>query len=1128
MRNILITNLVILIGLLSLPLLSWGQQAGSLDATFNPGTGANGNVIASKILPNGKILITGNFTNYQGVSRNGIARLNADGSIDTSFNTGTGLFGGSDGFMGNAIALQSDGKVIVAGRFDSYNGYRVQNIARIHTNGRVDTTFYLNFYRGEPVTAIAIQNDDKIIIGGRNGYHYNIVKRLNANGRLDTTFRIGYVNYFGSGDLSSAYSIAVQSDGKILVGGYFSYYDSQGRGPIVRLNNNGTVDTSFQWFPFPYVTNIAIQEDGKILVGIPPSLGVSFGGNVIYRSLIARLNDNGSLDMLFNPNLGGCLGGSNSAHRINAIAIQPNGNILVGGYFDCYNSNIPRNGIARLKNDGSLDSVLVSYPNNASMINTLSIQPDKKIIVTGTFTTFNGISASGIVRIFTCTTPNTPSISGNNTICAGSSTVLTSSAPTGNLWSNGDTTRTIIVSAAGNYTVSVISGACTSTTSETTIVTVNGLPTSPSISSSNGTSICSNETTTLSVGNAAGYIWSNGATTATITVGAGTYSVRTLNAEGCTSAVSGEVVITQQVCNQTFTGVGNLNSNSNWSTGAMPTTNTDIIVDGVLTFNINFSLRNITVNPGDTIKIPSGVTFTVTGNLANEGVITGLGTLLMAGTNNQSIGGGTISNLTVANSQSVGLSAATSISGTLTLGTNTTFDLNNNTLTLLSNATQTARLAAVPSGASLIAAGNFTVQRWLNPTNIRRAANATGNYYLLGPIVQNQTVGLWNGVSPYAPATFNQSTPSGGSFYFYNTAANNWIKPISLGQSLPVGVGAQVWFGTQAFFLGGRTTWSASGTPVVGNFNLPITNGVAGFNLVSNPYPSTIDWDSPNWTKTGVANAIYIFDWVNFRYKTYVNGIQTNGASRYLPTAQGFFVNTTTTSAVLTARENIKVSNQLALQRTESQLSGIIRLQLTNGTINDEMVIANRSTATAEFEADQDAQKMMNPTTNIFVIGAVNQSIASMNLNGVNAIPFVIQTNATGSVTLNTTEISGMEGYTFNLFNEQTGELLPYTGTETYTFNVTANQPYHLQLRIGSVTGINTFKASSFEVYPNPASDKVTVNTSGTGTLEILNTLGQVVITQPAAATNEINISKLAKGVYTVKFNGLSQKLLVR
>jgi hypothetical protein len=161
----------------------------------------------------------------------------------------------------------------------------------------------------------------------------------------------------------------------------------------------------------------------------------------------------------------------------------------------------------------------------------------------------------------------------------------------------------------------------------------------------------------------------------------------------------------------------------------------------------------------------------------------------------------------------------------------------------------------------------------------------------------------------------------------------------------------------------------------------------------------------------------------------------------------------------------------------------------------------------------------------------VNQGISSLNLNEVNAIPFVIQTSATGMVTLRTTELNGLAGYTFNLFNEQTGELLPYTGTETYTFNVTANQPYRMQLRVGAVTGIETFKANVFEVYPNPANQKVSIRTQGEGTISLTNSIGQVVLTQPIVGTETINLTKLSKGIYTIKLsqaNGITtQKLVV-
>jgi uncharacterized delta-60 repeat protein len=1050
MRNYYSSKLAILVYLLLLPILGWGQGAGDLDTSFRTGTGPYGNITATKILPNGKILITGNFTNYQGVSRNGIARLNADGSIDTSFNPGTGLSGGSDGFIGNSLALQSDGKIIVAGQFSSCNGFGVQNIARIHTDGRVDTTFYLNFYRSEPVTAMAIQNDDKIIIGGRNGYHYNIVKRLNPNGRLDTTFHIGYVNYFGSGDLSSAYSIAIQSDGKIIVGGYFNYYDYQNARSIIRLNINGTIDTNFQRdVPLSYVSTLAIQEDGKILIGTSPSSWYN-NGNTININRLTRLNNNGSLDMLFNPTLGGCLGGSNSAHRINAIAIQPNGNILVGGYFDCYNNNIPRNGIARIKNDGNLDTVLVSYPNNSSWINALSIQPDKKIIVSGTFTTFNGISAQGIVRIFGCTTPPTPTISGTPTICQGGSTILTSSSATGNIWSTGDTTQSITVNTAGNYTVWRVSG-------------------------------------------------------------------------DCTSAASSPTEVSTIICNQIFTGDGLFTNTDRWLGGSIPNTGTDITVRGIMTLTSSVSLRNVNIENGG-IVVPSGLTLTVTGNLSNQGVISGGGAVRLTGANNQEFGGGTISNLVVDNSATVIQNAATQISGSITLGNNQVLDLNNLSFSLLSTATHTAQLAQVPANSSITNGANFTVQRWLNRSFLRRGALANGNYYFLGPVVQGQTMNLWNSVSRYNNQTFSGSGV--GNLYLYNPTSNNWYKPSSASTSLPVGAGVQVWFGSTTFFSV-RNEWSATGAPQVGDYNLPITPN-QGFQLLSNPYPSTIDWDSPNWTKANVSNAIYIYDWVNRRYKSYIDGLGANGGSRYLPTAQGFIVRAESNSPVLTAREGIKVSNQVALQRTENQASSVIRLQTRRGSMTDEVVIAHRPNSQLAFEPQVDARKMMNPATNIFIAGTVRQSIASMDLNAATVIPIELLSDSTGMVTLSTTEFSGLSGGPYYLVDEITTEVYPYTPQTSYQFYLNANEPYSLSLRLNNVNGISDFKANVFEVYPNPATDKVTIKTVGTGTLEILNTLGQAVITQPATATKEINVSKLAKGIYTVRFNGVSKLLVVK
>ena len=112
MRTLLPRSIPALISLLLLPLLSFGQQAGTLDATFNSSTGANSDVETIAVQADGKIIIGGFFTSYNGTSRNRIARLNADGSLDATFNPGTGASGNSSYFV-QTTALQADGEIII-------------------------------------------------------------------------------------------------------------------------------------------------------------------------------------------------------------------------------------------------------------------------------------------------------------------------------------------------------------------------------------------------------------------------------------------------------------------------------------------------------------------------------------------------------------------------------------------------------------------------------------------------------------------------------------------------------------------------------------------------------------------------------------------------------------------------------------------------------------------------------------------------------------------------------------------------------------------------------------------------------------------------------------------------------
>jgi uncharacterized delta-60 repeat protein len=355
---------------------------GSLDTTFlNTGTGANSTVYAIAVQADGKVLIGGVFTGYNGTARNSIARLNADGSLDTNFlNTGMGANSGSV----NAVALQPDGKILIAGVFTSYNGVGRNRVARLNADGSLDTSFNPGTGANSAVYAVALQPDGKIFIGGffssYNGTSRDAIARLNADGSVDTTF----LNTATAADNGTVYAIALQADGKVLIAGFFT-------SNIIRLNADGFVDTSFN--PGTGANGglnaIALQADGKVLIG-----GVFTSYNGTARNRFARLSGNGSLDTNF---LNTSTGADNDS--VNAIALQPDGKILIGGFFTGYNGTT-RNSIARLNGNGSLDTSFLNTGMGAnSTVNAIALQPDGKVLIGGFFTSYNGVGRSRIARL---------------------------------------------------------------------------------------------------------------------------------------------------------------------------------------------------------------------------------------------------------------------------------------------------------------------------------------------------------------------------------------------------------------------------------------------------------------------------------------------------------------------------------------------------------------------------------------------------------------------------------------------------------------------------------------------------------------------------------------------------------
>ena len=202
---------------------------GSLDSSFSPGLGADNFVRTIALQPDGKVLIGGWFNTVNGVTRNYIARLNADGTLDTSFNPGSGPNNWVE-----SVAIQSDGKVLLAGSFTQVSGQPRNHIDRLNTNGSLDLSFQTSTGANDEIRVVTVQPDGKILIGGIftqfTGVPINRVARLNFDGSLDTGFNPG------TGANGPVRTIVAQVDGKIIIGGEFTQVNSTAQGYIARLN----------------------------------------------------------------------------------------------------------------------------------------------------------------------------------------------------------------------------------------------------------------------------------------------------------------------------------------------------------------------------------------------------------------------------------------------------------------------------------------------------------------------------------------------------------------------------------------------------------------------------------------------------------------------------------------------------------------------------------------------------------------------------------------------------------------------------------------------------------------------------------------------------------------------------
>ena len=381
---------------------SWFLQGGLIDVGFTTGTGANNGIYGVDIQPDGKILIAGGLTTFNGATVKRIARLNSDGTRDTAFTTNIGT--GAD-YQAQQVKIQPDGKIVLCGGFLEFNGTSVGKIVRLNSDGTIDTAFTSNTGTGAtgpsngPVYNLQIQPDGKILVAGTmpifNGAFVGNIVRLNSDGTRDTAF----TNNTGTGTNNSINEIKLQQDGKILISGEFTTFNGATVNKIVRLNSDGTRDTGFTTNigtgatggGYPGIYAIAIQPDGKIVIG---GGFTTFNGATVKG--IARLNSDGTRDTAFTTNTG-----TGINNFLTAIAIQPDGKIVIGGDFTTFNGATV-NKIVRLNSDGTRDTAFTTNTGTGvgfSQISDFAIQADSKILCYGYFNSFNAVVVNHIVRI---------------------------------------------------------------------------------------------------------------------------------------------------------------------------------------------------------------------------------------------------------------------------------------------------------------------------------------------------------------------------------------------------------------------------------------------------------------------------------------------------------------------------------------------------------------------------------------------------------------------------------------------------------------------------------------------------------------------------------------------------------
>jgi hypothetical protein len=777
-------------------------------------------------------------------------------------------------------------------------------------------------------------------------------------------------------------------------------------------------------------------------------------------------------------------------------------------------------------------------------------------------------SSSVVVNISSAVNPQI-NISGDTVLCEGETVVL--SAPNGGsyLWNNGSNSQSITVTQSGNYSVTVFAGNCNGT-SNAVVVQVNPILSPVLTVATPSLEVCNIDVVSFSAIISFSdfvpfYHWKkNGINVGTnsseytdsLLLSSDVISCEAVFSQGCLSnynLVSNNLSLTVENCGSVWTGIedNNWSNNLNWSTLEVPSSITSVRIPiGVINLpeltETSFC-NNINILNGMSLSL-NDKKLIISGQILGNGNFVGsslseleiLGTLNSGSLNfSQSTDFSKSLGKLILDCENITIASKLDIYDELEIRTGVI--RTNDNLTLKSTSEKTARIASIQNVSQTSILGRVKVEKFV-------LGGFTG-WVGLGNPVQRDSIINW--MDDFATSGFPGSTGYANGFvsvFWYNETVNGpskfgYVPPVDAFEQIRIGRGYMVFFGDGLPYTN-DIVYDVTGSVIVGNynFNITYTNSLPeqlidddGWNLISNPYCSNIDWDSPNWIKNGILSPIYIFDPDQKQYTTYISEgqIGINGGTNIISSNQAFWIKAKSAGASLLATEDVKTSQAVNFFRN-TNVQNAIRVKLQNSQSTDETIIVMNENATNDFDDHYDALKLYSPVNGIHNISS-KQGDSRLAINSVNPldlpseVPLEIKVSVPGFYSLKFenvfTPIFLRDNLTMNLISVNNDTTFNFFIPDTIVFL----NKYSILFQNMITNSNSSFKNHNVVLFPNPSKNILNFNLSANSEInkfEIVDVFGNIMFSKPVSFSTKNNISietNLKPGVYFVKFYSLDK-----